>query len=102
MRLESRTWFILSLLLFLAAIYFWRRGNEYQIQKMKAVPAVKQDGAAAPGVGGSALNSGPIRLLSQLTPPSSSAASVSAMATPAAALHSPVVVSKRCITTRMS
>jgi subtilisin-like proprotein convertase family protein len=40
MRLESRTWFLLSLIFFAGAIYFWKRGEEYQ--KSKAVPPQKQ------------------------------------------------------------
>src|ERR1051325_456035 len=43
MRFESRTWFILSLILFAGAIYFWERGNEYQARKAKSHPPVPQN-----------------------------------------------------------
>lgn len=33
MRLESRTWFLLSLLLLAAALFFWLYGNDYQARK---------------------------------------------------------------------
>ncbi|MBI2947600.1 MAG: S8 family serine peptidase, partial [Verrucomicrobia bacterium] len=33
MRLESRTWFLLSLLLLAAAVFFWLYGNDYQARK---------------------------------------------------------------------
>src|SRR5215831_3611219 len=33
MRLESRTWFGLSLLFLVGAVYFWHRGNEYERSK---------------------------------------------------------------------
>ncbi|MFO1501831.1 MAG: S8 family serine peptidase [Verrucomicrobiota bacterium] len=42
MRFESRTWFLLSLALFIAAIYFWKRGNEYQRRKNKSVVPVQE------------------------------------------------------------
>jgi subtilisin-like proprotein convertase family protein len=43
MRFESRTWFLLSLLLFAAAIYFWKRGNEYESRKHKPLPPIREN-----------------------------------------------------------
>ncbi len=40
MRLKNLSWFLLSLLLFLAAFYFWRLGNERERQQSPATNAV--------------------------------------------------------------
>ncbi len=45
MRFSPRTWSLLSLLLFVAAILFWLKGNEYEARKKKARPAVAQTNA---------------------------------------------------------
>ncbi|MHC1762809.1 MAG: S8 family serine peptidase [Verrucomicrobiia bacterium] len=82
MRFESRTWFILSLLLFAAAIYFWRRGNEYQLRKHPSVPPASQQQAATNPAG--ALNAtapAPFKLLSQTANlPASPAGAIAATA----------------------
>lgn len=39
MRFSPRTWSLLSLMLFVAAAFFWLKGNEYQARKKKAQPA---------------------------------------------------------------
>jgi len=36
MRFSSRTWSLLSLMLFVAAAYFWLKGNELQERRRKA------------------------------------------------------------------
>ncbi len=46
MRLKSRTWFILSLLLFLAAGWFWHLGNQRQREKTAPAPAPTNPAAA--------------------------------------------------------
>ncbi|MBI4657312.1 MAG: S8 family serine peptidase [Verrucomicrobia bacterium] len=53
MRLESRTWFLLSLLLFTAALFFWLFGNDYQSRK--GSPAQPAQKPAASGRRSSAL-----------------------------------------------
>ena len=40
MRLKNLSWFLLSLLLFLVAFYFWRLGNERARQQSPATNAV--------------------------------------------------------------
>src|SRR5215204_3507465 len=38
MRFSARTWSLLSLLLFVAAAFFWLKGNEYEARKRLAPP----------------------------------------------------------------
>jgi len=40
MRFSARTWALLSLLLFVAAAFFWLKGNEYEARKRGAPPVV--------------------------------------------------------------
>ena len=39
MRFSARTWGLLSLLLFVAAAFFWLKGNEHEARKRLAPPA---------------------------------------------------------------
>jgi subtilisin-like proprotein convertase family protein len=66
MRFESRTWFILSLLLFAAAIYFWMRGEEYQARKAKALPRLHQKTNTNTSGASTGALAGPFRLLSRI------------------------------------
>src|SRR5205085_10563842 len=52
MRFSPRTWSLLSLLLFVAAIFFWLKGNEYEEARRKkaAPPAVTNAPARAAGL----------------------------------------------------
>lgn len=47
MRFSARTWSLLSLLLFVAAAFFWLKGNEYQARKNLAPRSVAGTNAAA-------------------------------------------------------
>lgn len=40
MRFSARTWSLLSLLLFVAAAFFWLKGNEHEARRKSAAPAV--------------------------------------------------------------
>src|SRR5687768_2937702 len=40
MRFSARTWSLLSLLLFVAAVFFWLKGNELEARKRLAPPVV--------------------------------------------------------------
>ncbi len=66
MRFESRTWFLLSLLLFAGAIYFWKRGNDYESRKSKIViPGREKEATNSPSAR-NAGSPGPFQLLSRL------------------------------------
>jgi subtilisin family serine protease len=45
MRFSSRTWFLLSLLFFVAAVFFWLLGNRYIGNKNRPYPPAKSQGA---------------------------------------------------------
>lgn len=45
MRFSARTWSLLSLLLFVAAAFFWLKGNEYEARKKLAPPTVANTNA---------------------------------------------------------
>ena len=65
MRFESRTWFLLSLLLFAAAIYFWRRGNEYEeSRKHKTLPPVRENASTNQPAASAGQSSSQFQLLS--------------------------------------
>ena len=66
MRFESRTWFLVSLVLFAAAIYFWKRGNEYQTRKSRTLPALREKAVTNSPTASAPSASGPIKLLTQL------------------------------------
>lgn len=68
MRFESRTWFLLSLLLFAAAIYFWKRGNEYQSRKSKPPVPARQDPTNNQPAALHRAGSAPFQLLTRLDP----------------------------------
>jgi len=49
MRFSARTWSLLSLLLFIAAAFFWLKGNEYETRrKQRLAPARTNEAAAQP------------------------------------------------------
>src|SRR5687768_16871482 len=58
MRFSARTWALLSVLLFIAAAFFWLKGNEHEARKRLAPPTVVSTNAP----------SGSIDLLSTRTP----------------------------------
>jgi subtilisin-like proprotein convertase family protein len=81
MRLETRTWFLLSLIFFAGAVYFWLRGNEYESRKHKAQPPAKN------GNGNSSTNrpaadkvsiAAPLKLLTRLAQPPAATTKVNA------------------------
>ena len=43
MRMKSRTWFLLSLLLFVAAAFFWRLGEERHVAQQSSKPQIAVD-----------------------------------------------------------
>lgn len=66
MRLESRTWFLLSVLFLIGAVYFWRRGDEYEHQKKARIQQQRSITNSLKSPASS--NPAPFKLLSQAIP----------------------------------
>ena len=67
MRLESRTWFLLSLIFLMGAVYFWLRGNEYEAQKRRSQPPVRKENARTNDPNTNAAGQHGFQLLSQIS-----------------------------------